>query len=487
MNFHKSNKKNYIFSSLFLIVLILIIVFFYKAESKEIILAKVGDKVITKKDFLLNYEFGLPHLKIGKTTLEKKKNYLQFMINEYLVSLEAQSKGLDSSPAIIYQSQKVKKELLLESIIENDVKPNVKISKNEIEETINKSKVSFKFFYWPEQDLENAVIIKEMFEEYGIEETFNKLSSKKSDFHFDISKYITDYLTWVDIPEETFAIIKNLPANKISDPVKIGDLYFIFQVQDIRRSTVTTSEYLSKSSTFYKILFNEKLEKEVIKYVDNLITPKNVITKINIFNAFAAVVSDWIRSEDKGTIIFSEWMNLHTEVASVQNFNRYQDSIFIEYNNGSFTLKEFQQYVDFDRISDEYETRTKFRQHLNGVLAISIRDYFLVNEAIIKGYDNSAWFKHEFMKWNSKFIFEEQLARYVTQNSSDSSKVVDKINSDLDLLKNKYEIFINTEMLDTLTVTESNKSKQTYIQLMKKGVERLAEPIVDGNWTSILK
>jgi len=190
MNFRKSttNKKVIVIIIFLIVIVIAVLLIPQFSNSKPEIIAKVGDRIITKEDFILNYEFGLPHLKIGKTQEERKKNYLQFMINEYLLAFDAEEKGLDNTPEVKYQIERTKRELLLESIINNDIKPKIKVSMDEIKDAINKSKVTFKFFYWPEKDLRNAQIIKKMFEENGIEETFKKLSGKKSDFHFDIKR-----------------------------------------------------------------------------------------------------------------------------------------------------------------------------------------------------------------------------------------------------------------------------------------------------------
>lgn len=489
MNSQNIGKIKYpiILGIVLLVCAIIVVLLINRNDAENIVLVKIEDKIITQKDFLLNYEFGFPHLKIGKTVQEKKRNYLQFMINEHLLAIEAESKGLDSSPEILYQTKKVRNELLLESIIENDIKPNISISQEEIEEAINKAKVSFKIFYWPEDDYENAVIIKEMFEEKGIDETFRQLSGKKSDFHFDISKYITDYLSWLDIPEESFEAIKNLPVNEISDPVKIGNKYFLFQVQDIRRSTVTSSEYLDKSPTFRKILFNVKLQDELVEYMDNFLTPKNIVTKINPFQIFAAVVIDWVRSDERKLRNFDEWVDLNKNKTSVRDFITYQDSLFISYNDGSFTLNEFLIHFDFDRLKEEFQTKSQYMQYLNGILALAIRDYFLTSRAEMKGYDSSSWFKHELTKWKTKFVFEDQFSRYASQNKFDSINITDKINNDLDSLKIKYNVFIDREILDTLSVRETAKSKKVHIQLLKTGVERLAEPIVDGNWKALYK
>ncbi|MBK7106951.1 MAG: hypothetical protein IPH62_16890 [Ignavibacteriae bacterium] len=486
------NKKKYfskknilIFTSLIVITFIVIFYFFNFNNSKIKVLAKVGTKVITLEDFLLNYEFGFPHLKIGNTTIERKKNYLQFMINEYLLALDAESKQLNLSPDVQFQTERIKKELLLESVIDNDIKKNIKVNPDEIKDAINKSKVSFKFFFWPETDFNNAIIIKEMFEKNGIDETFKKLSGKKSDFHFDYSKYISDYKSWLDIPEETFLAIKDLPVNKFSDPIKIDDLYFIFQVQDIRREAVRNEEYLSKAPTFQKILFNAKLQDGVIDYVDKLVTPKNVRTKARVFNIFADAIIDWHNSKDKNSQSFSNWIKANADNPIVQKYFTYQDSILINYNGGSFTLGEFQKYYYFDKISEEYQTRKQFKNHLNFLIGMSVRDYFMELDAMEKGYDNSPWFEHQFMKWTSKFAFEEIFKNYVAQNTSSNSNIKEKINVDLNLLKSKYDIYINSEMLDTVKVNETQKSKGGAFQLMKSGVNRLAEPIVDGYWKSI--
>ena len=481
-------NKKYIFIISLIILLLVALLFFLKDQTEEQkILAKVGSKEITERDFLLNFEFGLPHLKIGKTSQERKKNYLQFMINEYLIALDAEENGDEKSPEVEYQIEKLKRELLLESIIENDVKPNVNVSMDEIKEAISKSKVSFKFFYWNEKDLKNALIIKEMFTENGIEETFKILSRKKSDFHFDFSKYITDYLTYLDIPEETLEAIQNLPAHEFSEPVKIDDRYFIFQVLDIRRATVTTKEYLDKASTFRKILFNAKLQDEVVKYVDEQVTPKNIKAKTKVFNVFANAIIDWYRDKNKGNSIFSEWTENNKNIVSVQKFHGYQDSVLITYKDGTFTLQEFQKYFYFDRITEEYQTKNQFKHHINEIVLMSIRDYFLESEAKRNGYGKTEWFKHEFMKWTSKFAFEDQLLKYMTQQSDDSSSVKSKINNDLEILNSKYDVIVDYKMLDTLSVNETDKSKQTTVQLMKSGLNRLAEPIVDGHWKSISK
>ncbi|MBD3289578.1 hypothetical protein GF337_12305, partial [candidate division KSB1 bacterium] len=68
-----------------ILVVIILIAALQNCGKKEpqVVLAKVGDNVITADEFRYNYEFGLPHLKQGKNP---KESYLNYMIKEELLA-----------------------------------------------------------------------------------------------------------------------------------------------------------------------------------------------------------------------------------------------------------------------------------------------------------------------------------------------------------------------------------------------------------------
>ncbi|MCB0313838.1 MAG: hypothetical protein KDH84_11345, partial [Calditrichaeota bacterium] len=63
------------------------------------------------------------------------------------------------------------------------------------------------------------------------------------------------------------------------DPVEIDGQYLVFQVLDIRRQGVTTNEYIGKASTFEQMVYYRKLQEAVTRYVSDLMSPKNVVTR----------------------------------------------------------------------------------------------------------------------------------------------------------------------------------------------------------------
>ena len=75
------------------------------------IVAHVGDYAITARDFRLNYEFGFAQL---KNSPNKKASYLEYMINETLLSIEGYRLGLDKTDRV----QKLEKALLENLLVE---------------------------------------------------------------------------------------------------------------------------------------------------------------------------------------------------------------------------------------------------------------------------------------------------------------------------------------------------------------------------------
>ena len=95
----------------FIFIIMIIISSCNKDEKKDVILARVGDDVITVKDFKYNYETGFPHL---KKKPDPKRSYLEYMIKEKLLSLDGYKRGFDKSPRV----KKFEKELLNELLVE---------------------------------------------------------------------------------------------------------------------------------------------------------------------------------------------------------------------------------------------------------------------------------------------------------------------------------------------------------------------------------
>ncbi|MCB0297407.1 MAG: peptidyl-prolyl cis-trans isomerase, partial [Calditrichaeota bacterium] len=261
-----------------------------KPDPEARIVARVGDKTITVREFRRNYEAGFAHLKTGP---DRKRTYLDYMIKEELLALEGYRRGFDQSESVQNAQAKLLNELMVEALIEREVKSKITVSMDEIKDAINKSKVSFKFRYWPESSREKAQQIAAAMRERGYAEVVDEQLRNNPERQINPQDFETDYKNWMEVSPEVLEAIKDLPYGDISDPVEIDGQYLVFQVLDIRRQGVTTNEYIGKASTFEQMVYYRKLQEAVTRYVSDLMSPKNVVTRGESMKLLANAVLEW--------------------------------------------------------------------------------------------------------------------------------------------------------------------------------------------------
>lgn len=499
----KSNLEKYIIGFVVLVFIVLIIGI-YKTNKEEYqviedanVVAKIDGEEITVHDLKMNYEFGYSHLKKGNTPRERIENYLNLMINEKLISLKGYEIGVDENEEIAEWENKLKKELVLEKLIDNEIANRIEISEEEIRDEVNKSKVSFKLRYWAEPTIERVEFIKSLMDEKGYAEVVDEINNLSNEVKIDPKKLETDYLTNTDISPEILFSIKDLPAGKISDPVLINGNYFLFQIIDIRRKSVTTNEYKSKASSVYNSLYHTKLQSAVIKYVDSLLTPKKISTKRKGFELLLSALIEWKNTDTLKTQQFSE--AVHSALNNSSNLFAIKESLndtIVYYDEGYFTFSDLLSFFQPSRIKAETSNRKLFRNQLNTLIAISVRDELLYDYATTKGFDTNDSLNTELKKWKDQWVF--QLTRnkfleevdYGNNSSLDENEKKQILNNTfserIESLRKQYNVTVNQSILDTLNTIEFEKSKWASVQVYKGGTGRPVTPLVDPSWDQLI-
>jgi len=192
---------------------------------------------------------------------------------------------------------------------------------------------------------------------------------------------------------------------------------------------------------------------------------------------------------------------------------------FITFVDEDWTVKEFLNRFDPHSIKAKPFNKQLFRKQLKHQIAITIRNYFFVKEAISEGLDRSEVVVNQLDVWRNKWVYEEarrfyttdikidnteakkyfndHVSRYVTQigKQPDFSEVVSQVKRDayieqakrlletkIEQLKKNSLVKINRAVLDTITVSDSDKSRGTNVFLFKSSSGRLAFPTVDPAW-----
>jgi hypothetical protein len=270
-------------------------------DPEDVVVARVGDQDITVRDFRRNYEFGLPHL---KKEPDRKRSYLDYMIKEKVLAQQGYRLNLDKSDRVRKLEQEMLNDLLIEALFENEVKNKINITTDDIREAINKSKVQWKMRFWYEPDLEYAERVCQAMREQGYAKVVENILRSNPEIKIEPEYFESKYLTWLEVEPVVMEAIKDLPAGDISDPVKINEGYFIFQIVDIRRGALRDYDYQERAESFRQILFYRKLNREAIKYVSAFMTPKNVVTKAMLLENYLRRLLRGIKEKKKNRKFF---------------------------------------------------------------------------------------------------------------------------------------------------------------------------------------
>jgi len=488
-----------------------------KPDPEEVVVAKIGDEIITARDFRRNYEFGFAHL---KREPDRKRSYLDYMIKEKVLSLEGYKLCLDKSPRVKKLENQLLKELLVEELFNQDVKSKIKVTPHEVKEAITKSKVSWKLRYWMEPYPDYAERVCQAMRQRGYSAVVDEILKSNPEVHLKPKDFETNYLTYLDVSDELLDAIKNLPIGAISDPIEMNGVYYIFQVTDIRREPIRDYDYKNKYESFRQILFYRKLKKAAGKYVSSFMTPKNVVTKGEAFRTLASALEEWLKEHpdepDSFMVAVSQAEDSNSSLAKLKaNLNE----TLVTFKGGSWSIKDFLQQFDPGTVKLKNDDRTRFRSKLNQQIALTVRDYFFVKEAKKRGLEKSPNVQRQLKEWRDKWVYEE--ARHVFTKSlhitdKEAKEYFEKykdrykirwtdnpkfeefktaakrnayiqrakslLSQKVDSLYTTFPVVINQAVLDTITTIEFQKSRWATLQVFKGSSNRLAVPIVDPAW-----
>lgn len=484
---------------------------------KQAIVARIGNNVITADEFRLSYETGFGNLKTGS---DRKRTYLKYMIKERLLAQEGYRLGLDKSERVKTLERRLLDELLIESLLETEVKSKIKITPEEIRREINKSKVSFKYRYWAEDSYRKAQAVSEAMRRRGYAEVLNDMLSKDPEKRISPHKFESKYLTYLEIPPELLEAIKDLPIGEISDPVPLNGKYFIFQVLDIRRSGVTENEYKSRAGSFEQIIFQRKYQQAIARYVSQILQPRQVVAKGTAFQLLANAIREWQKTEkDKREDFDRAIRHGDSRQPALNALKNALNDPMITYSDGSISVAEFLKEFNLTKFLSQKNLEQNFIGHLQEAVKLAIRDHFLVEQAKQKNLQNTAKVQQELARWRNKWTYQEmrhrliknidlkeeevreyfrthqtkyrlrwdkkpQLAAFAKKARQDAylQKELNLLNRQIESLKKQFPVEINQAVLDTIKVIDFQKSHWATFQVFQMGTNRPLCPVVDPEW-----
>jgi len=462
----------------------------YQIGAGEDIVAQVGGRTITVREFQLNYEFGFSTLKKAP---DRKLSYLESMIDELLLSLEGYRLGLDQTERVQNLEAQLLQELLIEELLYTEVSESITVSDQEIRDAITRSKVQWKFRYWAEADLAAADHVYNMMKEQGYANVIAERLNKEEVLR-DPKDFETNYLTWLETPPELLDAIKDLQIGEISQPIELNNVYFMIQMIDIRRDALAEYDYQSTSDRFKQILFQRKLKSATSQYVTKFMTAKNVVVKGEAFQILAEALLDWKGEMDNTRTLSDAIENASESEPALRKFNQQSEKILVTFSGGRWSLKDFIEHVDTGRLEIKPEKTERFRANLKREIGLTIRNELLAKEATANGLHKSEVVQNLLRAWRDKWVYQEVRRQYVLESGLEPSIVelevpagseadIDRktsfLQQEIGSLRKKNTVQIFEAALDSVSVTDFDKSRWATVFLFKNSSKRLAIPTVD--------
>lgn len=486
--------------------------------SEDEILARVGEEIITAREFQLNYEFGFPHLLQGET---RKQEYLYRMIAELLIAQHGYELKIDTLSSIRNAVQTMREERVIEEVFNHYVLSQIEITPEEIEYEVNKSAVSIQFQYLPAGSRLQAQRLHDELMEDSFENVVVRYISDVFDFdeEDDIAEQFTSRVTKaVDLDPELLHHLQDLDIHTPSKPIEYQGQWYVLMVHNIIRSPLTPLDIANRSVSARKVIYNTKAMQMAASFVSDTMTPLQVETNRATFDKLVPHLYDlysenipvgtlWNRIRDGRT---------HTEFYGQLYALRTLPLVYTA--KGTWTVEKFFQTYNTGRYQLRPDSFEEFSLRFSDIIALVVRDEVFLEMANKERLTDRFEVTRDIKRWEQKWVFQQTRGIILDTITFNNEAVMQFVNSDrstypdhirglqfeeyqegtihqfrrdylaqalmdaADVFKQEHQVQINYTMLDTITVSESSKNPNMTFQVFNQNSNRMAWPVLDPIW-----
>jgi peptidyl-prolyl cis-trans isomerase SurA len=255
------------------------------------VVAKVNNQVITNIDITNGYNFFLSNLKISITSNQERSRLIEQVINkmidEELIRQESVKldigvtkqeiddilKSINKAGASDSYRQQIATNLAWNKIVDQQIKPRIKIYDSEILEFFEEKKINKNI----DQFLLAQIVIgnnngslkiaQEICNKLKNGANFNEMVAQFSDLSAKENNGLIGLVGQKDIDSRIYNAISKLEKNQYSDPVALDDGYHIFKILDKKLSTKLNPDDVNLANN---AIFNQKVQILAKEYLSNL-------------------------------------------------------------------------------------------------------------------------------------------------------------------------------------------------------------------------
>lgn len=466
----------------------------FKSDIGDSIIARVGDKAITAREFLASYEFGPSFAKREK---DSKSIYLKYMIDEKLLALKGYSENLDTTERAKELLNAITGDISTDQMFMDDIFNKVKVSKKKIEKGVSEKQFSYqiKWIYAPNKQRLHlyATILKTGI---SFDSVFNmqlKIDSVTADTRtMQVDKFD---LRWRN--PQFASVVDTMKISQVSLPVHGPDGYYIVKLADTWKSMIVgEAKHDREAKNVEFILKKEKADKISDKFIHNMMIRHNPIIKGKVFDILRSYLGGYYLPKEK----YNKWnldSRLKKELKELKTKD-YNNLALVRMNSDSITISDFIRWFrprdNYEKFNDE--SFNSFSASIERMVWEMVRDKYLIDLAYEKGYQNKEIIKQQTKWWKDKIVYSivrDQIANSVglaienpsSLKAENKQKLLRaKLLHAIISLREKYHVVINKKLLNSLKVHNSDDPGAVDFYIIKRGgiYPHPAYPTIDYRW-----
>lgn len=394
---------------------------------KQLTIARVGPLSISGLEFKLSYEFGPAFPKREK---DSKKRYLNFMIYEKLLALDAQRRGLDQWPDVKRQVAEIQGDLATEELYKQDVLSKVRITSRQLTGSMEEARVhlSLQWIY-----CRSASEVDNLVQAFKTGLTFDTLYVWRLDGGVkreDRSMETTIFKLRMKNP--LFAsVVDTMGAGGISLPIHGPDGWYVVKITSRwNNPIVTQSDAVKLEEDVRRALTQHIADSLSDRYVRDFITSRRPTIVRGPLNAIQAFLGNKFLTSEK----VEEWKIKSRkgakELDDVSNLGPLADTTLVEANTGNLVVGDFLEWYRMREpyIKMELASPRSFYQSTEELVWRMVRDRLLTREAYARGMQNLTSVKWQTQWWKEKMLY-----------TANKNRIADTIGDSLDLVRRYYD------------------------------------------------
>lgn len=243
-------------------------------SESEKILAKVGEKVITQTDFDELLKIYESFRKGNPYSLDEKKNLLNILIKNTLISGEAEKERLDEKPEIQAKLKIFRDELIAREYITAKIEPLVTVKDEEIAQIMkqNPHLVPKEMLTLKEILVKTEKEAEEIYQELKKGADFSKMATERSLARSNERGGLLGTISRGQLPPPLETAVFNLKEGEFSKPIQMDEGFRIFLLVSRKERSPEEMKVLEGKlrEKIFQLEKNKKIEAMVEKKVEEL-------------------------------------------------------------------------------------------------------------------------------------------------------------------------------------------------------------------------